>query len=75
MQPFAALGVAPPRIPGGEEVVAETEPGFEHDEAVTAGPTIGQSAAAKEDMTRLRQRAAARVVDVVEVWRGARHRR
>ena len=61
----AALRVVAPGLPGREEVVAQAEAGFQHDEALAALPAPRQFVAAEEDMARLRQRAGARVIDVL----------
>jgi len=60
----AGTAVAPPRIPGREEVVAQAEAGFQHDEAIAPAPPVGQAVAREEDMPCLLQRARHRVVDV-----------
>ena len=55
VQPLAARRVAAPGLPGGEEVVAEAEAGFQDHEAVAPGPAPGQAVAAQEDVPRLRR--------------------
>src|SRR5687767_609760 len=66
MQPGAALRIAPPRLQRDEEVEAEAEAGFEDDEALSPGPSIGKLVALQEDEARLRGAAGGAVVDVAE---------
>ena len=66
VQPPAASRIAPPRLPGGEEVEAEAEAGFEDDEALAAGPAPGKRIALQEDVFGLLEPARCAVVDVVE---------
>ncbi len=68
----AALCVGAPRGPGGEEIGAETEAGLEDDEALAAAPARGQRVAVEKDVTCLRERAVARVVDVAVLGRARR---
>ena len=66
VQPAAALRIAPPRLPGGEEVEAEAEAGLEDDEALAARPACGERIALQEDVLGLLEPARCAVVDVVE---------
>ena len=71
VQPRAAPRIAPPGLPGGEEIDAEAEAGLEDDEALAAAPARGQCVALEEDVRGLRRAAGCAVVDVVE-GRGVR---
>ena len=64
MQAAAALRVVAPGLPGGQEIEAETEAGFENDEAVAPLPAGGQVVAGEKDMAGLGRAAGGRVVDV-----------
>jgi hypothetical protein len=68
----AALCVGTPCGPGGEEIGAQTETGLEDDEAFAAAPARRQRVAVEEDVTCLRERALARVVDVAVLGRARR---
>jgi hypothetical protein len=46
------------------KLLPRPNPGLEDDEAVAAAPALGERAVGEEDVARLRERAAARVVDV-----------
>jgi hypothetical protein len=54
-----------PCLPGGEEIEAEAEAGFEDDEAPRILPARRQLVAGEEDMARLFEAALAGMVDVV----------
>ena len=69
VQARAALRIAPPRLPGGEEVESEAETGLEDDEALAPGPARREGVAAEEYIARLRRPASRAVVDVA-VGRG-----
>src|SRR5262245_61343025 len=71
-QVLAALRVVAPRRPGGEKVVAEPEPGLQDHEVRPPRPALRQAVAGQEDVARLRERATARVIDVVVVGRARR---
>ena len=60
VQPAAALGIAPPRLPGGEEVEAEAEAGLEDDEALAPRPALRQAVAPEEHVLGLRRAARRR---------------
>src|SRR5688572_8775394 len=66
MQPSAARAVGAPGAPGGEEVDAGAEAGFQDDEALALGPASGQVVSMQKDVQRLRRRAAGAVVEVAE---------
>ena len=66
VQPTAAARVAPPGLPGGEEIQAEAKSGFENDEALPVLPTLRQAIATEKDVPRLRRTALGRVVNVAE---------
>jgi hypothetical protein len=66
MQPATARRIALPRLPGRQEVQAETEAGLEDDETFAARPPLRKCVAAEEHMLRLRKAAGAAVVNVVE---------
>ena len=66
VQPTAAARVAPPGLPGGEEIQAEAKAGFENDEALPVLPTLRQAIATEKDVPRLRRTAMGRVVNVFE---------
>ncbi len=66
VQARRARGVAPPRLPGGEEIEAEAEAGLEDDEALSAGPALRQTVALQKDVLRLPRAAGGAVVDVAE---------
>ncbi len=68
MQPPAAARVVAPGLPGGEEVEAGPEAGFEDDEALALLPAHRQIVAGEEDVAR---RGCAAVSRVVEVAAGA----
>src|ERR1700704_5889413 len=68
MQPPAAARVAPPSLPGGEEVEAEAEAGLEDDEALAAGPPLGKLVTLQEDMPGLLEAPGGAVVDVAECF-------
>ena len=64
-QPLAARRVVTPRLPGGDEVVAQAKAQFQHREARAALPALRQAIALQEDMPGLFESADARVVKVV----------
>src|SRR5688572_5700363 len=66
MQLAAARRIAPPRLPGDEEVEAEAEAGLEDDEAAASGPALRQLVPLQEDVAALAGAARGAVVDVVE---------
>src|SRR4051812_30965411 len=72
MQPPAARGILPPRLPGGEEIEAEAEAGLDDGEALAPGPALRQAVAGEEDVARLCQAAAGAVIDVGERRRPGR---
>jgi hypothetical protein len=72
VQSPAAGRVAPPGVPGGQEVVAQAESEFQHDEVRPAGPTPGQAVALQEDVARLGHRADARVIHIAVQRRAGR---
>src|SRR2546422_10789407 len=55
MQPAATRRVAPPGLPGGEEIEAEAEAGLEDHEALAAGPGLRQAIAGEEHVPGLRR--------------------
>src|SRR2546423_7105926 len=67
--PPATRRIAPPCLPGGEEVEAEAESRLEHGEALGAGPALRQAVAGKKYMLRLREASGCAVVDVAEARR------
>src|SRR2546429_1144135 len=67
MQPAAARRVAPPGLPGGEEVGAEAEAGLEDHEALAAGPALRQAIAGKEHVPGLRRPPGGAVIPVAEL--------
>ena len=63
MQPRAARWVAPPRLPGGEEIEAEAETGLQDDEAAAPGPALRKVVPPQKDMLCLSQPARGAVHD------------
>src|SRR5207302_4244571 len=72
MELAAARRVAPPRLPGGEEIEAEAEAGLEDHEALATGPALGQAIAGEEDVPGLLRSAGGAVVNVAEFPRPRR---
>ncbi len=70
-QPIAASRVAPPRRPGGEEVVAQAEASLEDHVPLLPGPARVQLIASQKHLLGLRQRAPGGVVGRAEI-RGER---
>jgi hypothetical protein len=66
MQPPATRWIAPPRLPGREEVEAEAEAGLEDDEALAPRPALRQAVAPEKHMLGLRRAARRAVIDVAE---------
>src|SRR5258708_37165985 len=66
MQPAATRGIAPPRLPGGEEVEAEAEPGLQDDETLAPGPALRKPVSRQENVLRLGKAAGCAVIDVAE---------
>src|SRR5687767_14983582 len=69
MQPAAARRIAAPRLPGGEEVQAQAEAGFEDDEALAARPARWKIVTREEHVARLGETARSAVINVVERFR------
>jgi hypothetical protein len=69
MQAPAPPGIAPPCLPGREEIHAGAEARLENDEALATRPALGDAISSHEDMARLRHAAAGAVVDIVELLR------
>jgi len=67
-QPLAALRVAAPGLPGGQEVVAQAKAGLQDDKTRLTRPAPGQAAAMQKDLLGLRQRAGIAVMDVAKLW-------
>src|SRR5256712_7946779 len=72
VQPGATRGVAPPGLPGGEEVEAEAEAGLEDHEALAAGPALRQAIAGEEHVPGLRRPPGGAVIHVAELLRPGR---
>src|SRR2546422_9303631 len=72
MQPAAARRVAPPGLPGGEEIEAEAEAGLEDHEALAAGPALRQAIAGEEHVPGLRRPPGGAVIHVAELLRPGR---
>ena len=53
MQATAALRIILPGLPDGQKIEAESEAGFEDDEAILALPALRQLVAVEKDMARL----------------------
>jgi hypothetical protein len=68
-QALAALRIVTPGGPGGQEVVAQAEAGFQDDEAGAALPAPGQAVALQEDVPCLGEGTVAGVIDVLEARR------
>jgi len=62
------LRVGAPRGPGGEEVDAKAEAGFQHHELCSTAPTRRQVVAAEKDVARLPERTVSAGVDVAIVF-------
>src|SRR5713226_7323057 len=69
VQARRARGVAPPRLPGGEEIQAEAEAGLEDHEALSPGPALWEVISLQKDMPGLSGAAGGAVVDVAECLR------
>src|SRR5437762_14347421 len=67
MQPAAARRVAPPGLPGGEEIETEAEAGLEDHEALAAGPALRQAIAGEEHVPGLRRPPGGAVIHVAEL--------
>jgi hypothetical protein len=69
MQSPAALCIVAPGLPGGQEVEAQPEAGFQNDETFPALtiflPALRQVVAGEKHMPRLRRSAMGRVIDIV----------
>src|SRR5947199_916813 len=72
MQPAATRRVAPPGLPGGEEIEAEAEAGLEDHEALAAGPALRQAIAGEEHVPGLRRPPGGAVIHVAELLRPGR---
>lgn len=64
MQALAARRIVAPGLPGGEEIQAQAEAGFENDKTVPALPAGRQIVAAEKDMAGLCRAAVGRVIDI-----------
>src|SRR5437016_686303 len=69
VQPAATRRVAPPGLPGGEEIEAEAEAGLEDHEALAAGPALRQAIAGEEHVPGLRRPPGGAVIHVAELLR------
>ena len=74
---LAARRVFAPGSPGGKEVVAQAETGFQDREAGAALPALGQAVAGQEDMPRLgkgaaRGKAAYKFASPTDCWLAVR---
>src|SRR5882724_12465005 len=69
VQPAATRRVAPPGLPGGEEIEAEAEAGLEDHEALAAGPALRQAVAGEEDVPGLSRPPGGAVIHVAELPR------
>src|SRR2546422_1015946 len=72
VQPAATRRVAPPGLPGGEEIEAEAEAGLEDHEALAAGPALRQAIAGEEHVPGLRRPPGGAVIHVAELLRPGR---
>src|SRR5436853_1270024 len=72
VQPAAARRVAPPGLPGGEEIEAEAEAGLEDHEALAAAPALRQAIAGEEDVPGLLRPPGGAVIHVAELLRPGR---
>src|SRR5437879_11008563 len=72
MQLAAARRVAPPGLPGGEEIEAEAEAGLEDHAALAAGPALRHAIAGEEHVPGLRRRPGGAVIHVAELLRPGR---
>src|SRR5258708_33346492 len=66
MQPAATRGTGRPRLPGGEEVEAEADPGLQDDETLAPGPALRKPVSRQENVLRLGKAAGCAVIDVAE---------
>src|SRR5256886_4776649 len=72
MQLARARRVAPPGLPGGEEVEAEAEAGREDHERRAAGPALRRAIAGEERVPGLRRPPGGAVIHVAELLRPGR---
>src|SRR5579859_4391985 len=66
VQALRAPGIRAPGAPRLQEIKPEAESGLEDDEALAAGPALGEAVAAKEHVAGLLEAAFRAVVDVAE---------